>query len=35
MDEDVVNIQVQAHRRADIVCFATVNDSAGIKQNES
>ena len=35
MNEQVVYIEVEAHRRADVVRFATVDDSAGVYKNQA
>ena len=35
VNKDVENAQVQTHRCANVIGFATVNDSAGIEQNQT
>ena len=35
VDEQVVDVQVHGHSRANVVCFASVNDTRGIIQDES
>ena len=35
VDKDVENTQVQTHRCANVIGFATVNDSAGVEQNQT
>ena len=32
MDEQVENIEIQSHRRSNVVCLATLNNAAGVKQ---
>ena len=35
VDKDIENTQVQTHRCANVIGFATVNDSAGVEQNQT
>ena len=35
VDKQIEDVQIQANRRADIVGLATVNDTAGIKQDQA